>query len=656
MTVSGWKELEQLKEMDYIAVPRELIFWGKEALPDYKLRLLGYLISEGGITKGVTFTNYDRDMLKDFEQCAIAMGDKVTKIKYTDGQLLHVRKNIPYSHTIPNYTEKWLRKLGLFGKKSSGKFIPDIIFSLNKKDVALFLRTLFTGDGHVCSGPHGEEVGYGSMSEKLVRQVQHLLLRFGIVSTVKSKITSYGTTGWGVAIRDKDNVIKFINTIGFLFSKGEKARIICDKLSGTKRRRGFMDIFPGEYSKTINSYIVRPKTRAWYRQLSLRWLEQSLRTGGTLNRGVVQDIAGIINNGELNKMAYSDILWDRIEKIEYCGVEQTYDLCLQNNHNFVANDIIVHNSFFLLETAFQSVINGVKCLFISLEMSADEVWERFIKRITSCGEQEGNIFYPTFDCLRNQDGSCTIKQRINQVKLLKDGMFKPEPGKEPAGYKSCSICRSDYKGGKNHPYIPETWFEGIKRERLDYAMVLKKISGINRMYNMNKIFRVLTFPTHSTNLAKMEIHLKQWEDSDGWMPDVIVIDYADILAPEDNRESGRDRIDNTWKELKRIASSRRCVVATATQANRASIEKFMVKQIHASEDIRKVAHVDVMLSLNQTPWEKSAGAMRIGVVAHRHKGFLETESVTILQNLSVGQSLLDSEFGVVESFMERKKE
>ncbi len=313
-------------------------------------------------------------------------------------------------------------------------------------------------------------------------------------------------------------------------------------------------------------------------------------------------------------------------------------------------------SWVLLETAFQSVISGAKCLFISLEMSADEVWDRFIKRITSCGEREGNVFYPVFDCLRNQDGSCTIKNRINKVKLLKDGMFKPEPGKEPIGYKPCAICRTDYTGSKNHPYIPETWFEGIKRERLDYAMALKKISGINRMYNMNKIFRVLTFPAHTMNITKMEVYLKQWEDNDGWIPDVIIIDYADILAPEDNRETGRDRIDNTWQELKRTSSSRRCVLATASQANRASFEKFIVKQIHTSEDIRKIAHGDLWIALNQTPWEKKAGVIRFGVIAHRHKEFLETESVTVLQNLSQGQVVLDSEWGVVESFMERKKD
>ena len=310
-------------------------------------------------------------------------------------------------------------------------------------------------------------------------------------------------------------------------------------------------------------------------------------------------------------------------------------------------------SFMLLETSYQAVISRLKCLFISLEMSTDEVWERFLKRITSCGDEGNKVWYPVFDCLRNQDGSCKLSQRVNKEKLLDKGLFKPDVDKVP-NYKPCAICRATYSGGKKHTYIPETWYEGISRDKLDYALALKVIGGITRMYGMNKIFRVLTFPTYTMNLSKLENYLTQWEDSDGWIPDVLVIDYADIIAPEDTSEAGRDRIDHTWKELKRLASYRKCLVVTATQANRSSIEKFMVKQTHTSEDIRKLAHVDVMLSLNQTSEEKRVGVMRIGAVVHRHKRFLETEGVTILQALDVGQPHLDSEYGVIEGLLEKK--
>jgi DNA polymerase III alpha subunit len=40
----------------------------------------------------------------------------------------------------------------------------------------------------------------------------------------------------------------------------------------------------------------------------------------------------------------TDVFWDRVVSIEYVGVEDTYDLTVEEDHNFVANGLIVHNS------------------------------------------------------------------------------------------------------------------------------------------------------------------------------------------------------------------------------------------------------------------------------------------------------------------------
>jgi DNA-directed DNA polymerase III PolC len=40
----------------------------------------------------------------------------------------------------------------------------------------------------------------------------------------------------------------------------------------------------------------------------------------------------------------NDVLWDRVVSIEPAGEQRTYDLEIADSHNFVANDIIVHNS------------------------------------------------------------------------------------------------------------------------------------------------------------------------------------------------------------------------------------------------------------------------------------------------------------------------
>lgn len=47
---------------------------------------------------------------------------------------------------------------------------------------------------------------------------------------------------------------------------------------------------------------------------------------------------------EISNLAHSDIYWDEVVSIEYFGNEMTYDITVDGTHNFVANDIFVHNS------------------------------------------------------------------------------------------------------------------------------------------------------------------------------------------------------------------------------------------------------------------------------------------------------------------------
>ncbi|HZB98123.1 MAG TPA: DnaB-like helicase C-terminal domain-containing protein, partial [Candidatus Sulfotelmatobacter sp.] len=46
----------------------------------------------------------------------------------------------------------------------------------------------------------------------------------------------------------------------------------------------------------------------------------------------------------LTKLAQSEVYWDKVARVEADGHEPVYDLTVEGLHNFVANDVIVHNS------------------------------------------------------------------------------------------------------------------------------------------------------------------------------------------------------------------------------------------------------------------------------------------------------------------------
>jgi replicative DNA helicase len=55
-------------------------------------------------------------------------------------------------------------------------------------------------------------------------------------------------------------------------------------------------------------------------------------------------VADVVGLPVLSHLAESDVYWDRVRSVEYAGEEDVYDLTVSDNHNFVAGNIIVHNS------------------------------------------------------------------------------------------------------------------------------------------------------------------------------------------------------------------------------------------------------------------------------------------------------------------------
>lgn len=292
-------------------------------------------------------------------------------------------------------------------------------------------------------------------------------------------------------------------------------------------------------------------------------------------------------------------------------------------------------SYFLMEIAYQAFLERYKVIFVSLEMNSFKMKRRFLKRVTAFGDETKEYLYPCFDCYKNQIDSCSKSIRTNQGRLRDEKDEKPPEFDATLAYVPCVACR----GRKD--FLVDTWFTMIKRPKQTLNNSRKIIQGLRQMYSEN--FRLICYPKFSANVSNIKMDIEALEFEEGFIPDVIVIDYADILAPEDSRIIGRDRYDETWKMFGNLADIRKALVVTASQTNRASFDKKNVTQTDAAEDIRKIANVDMMIALNQLPEEKRQGFMRVSVAVGRDDDFDQFKTCTILQNLALGQVCLDSE-------------
>lgn len=309
-------------------------------------------------------------------------------------------------------------------------------------------------------------------------------------------------------------------------------------------------------------------------------------------------------------------------------------------------------SFLMTEIGLEGFFERYKVLDISLEMNQYKMERRLLRRITAFGEENKEYIYPCFDCYKNQINSCDKPIRRSRCGIREK--IGDEYGEKPMvldvslPYTPCSECRG------TSDFIPESWFTLIRRPKKSLLSTRKVVKGIRQMYSDN--FRLVCYPKFSANVSDIKADIDRLEQEEDFIPDVIIVDYADILKPEDSRVTGRDRYDETWKMLGNLADTRKALVVTGSQTNKASADKKFVTQTDVSEDWRKVANVDVMISLNQTPEEKRQGVMRVAVVAGRDDEFDQFKNCTILQNLALGQVCLDSEMNILKRSDTNKKE
>jgi archaellum biogenesis ATPase FlaH len=181
----------------------------------------------------------------------------------------------------------------------------------------------------------------------------------------------------------------------------------------------------------------------------------------------------------------------------------------------------------------------------------------------------------------------------------------------------------------------------LNKEQITKEEVMQKSGRFIRNYGDR--LRLKDYPAYSASVEDIEADLQELESVENFIPDVIVIDYADILADgSGSSHTERERLDAIWKKLKRMAGQRKCLVVTASQTNRASIEKANITQTDTAEDIRKLAQVDMMIGLNQTEDEKREGIMRMNIVAHRHRLFYVRRQVIVEQDLAVGNPFVSA--------------
>ena len=284
-------------------------------------------------------------------------------------------------HNAPNGMTRWLTELGLMGRGAYEKFIPALVFSAPEPELRVFLNRLFATDGWVSTFATGQvQVGYCSCSERLARQVQHLLLRFGIIASLRRRKVRYRGDeryAWQLQVTERESILAFLDRIG-AFGKERAIRRARAALRRRKRNPN-RDVLPGQVWEIVDRERGTTRWPELARRLGLGHGYNFHRGSRGISRARLRSIASALDSRRLATLADSALYWDRIVEIRYAGDRQVYDLTIPDTHNFVANDICVHNTSLALNMAQYVAIHQNKPVGVfSLEMSEQELALRIL--------------------------------------------------------------------------------------------------------------------------------------------------------------------------------------------------------------------------------------------------------------------------------------
>ncbi len=364
LTLDGWRRLDEVEAQDRIALPRRLAEPTKKyPMSRWDLALLGHLIGDGCTlpSHAIQYTTNDPWLAECVADLAKAVfgGAVMPRIRRERDQKRGrewFRVDLPPScrltHGVRNPVAEWLEDLGVFGLRSHEKRVPDEVFRQSEHGIEVFLRHLWATDGCVWLGRNRNRgatpaVYYATSSPALARDVQSLLLRLGInarrrVYSQKGK----GRDQYHVTVSGGADQERFLDRVGGLGRVKEEQASAMRRAIAAMVRNTNRDVIPVEAWTSI----VKPARVA--AGVTEREFQASVGTqycGTTLYKTAMSreragPLAKAIQCDELRHLADGDVYWDRVDSIEPDGEEQVYDLTVDGLHNFVAEDIIVHNS------------------------------------------------------------------------------------------------------------------------------------------------------------------------------------------------------------------------------------------------------------------------------------------------------------------------
>lgn len=290
-----WKSIEDgLSVGTKVVVAKHYDRWGKKYNPSL-MKLFGYMLTDGYFGKsGQTpkFTNNNKQMVSEVQSLAKELFDYDCSVRPKgNGFDIHITDKDKGSS---NKFSDLIKSFGLNGIKSSRKHIPELFFEYDKESQMALVNRMFSGDGGVSIHNKREqyraEIFLVSASKEIIRQIQLILRKVNVESFISHdereiEVMNRGvitkSDSWKLRISRAESIESFFANVGLIYGK--------EKVS-----------------------------------------EKALSIANSINKR--------------RRSGSKQFRYETIKSIEHIGQSQTYDIEVEDTHNFIVDNIVSHNT------------------------------------------------------------------------------------------------------------------------------------------------------------------------------------------------------------------------------------------------------------------------------------------------------------------------
>ena len=257
-------------------------------------------------------------------------------------------------------------------------------------------------------------------------------------------------------------------------------------------------------------------------------------------------------------------------------------------------------TWWLMYLALNSYLQGNNTLFISLEMTPEQMTRRFWQMIS---------------------GQSRNGELVNSCRFVNTG------SKE---------CVDDLQ---IQTYRMEDNVDVIRNLQDKLKGPAEQFAELNGKSKPRLLLR--NYPTGSLSLRDLKAELKNMEVFENFIPDTIVIDYADIMRTNSGNKDKRFALDDLWLGLRGLNLETHTCLITASQSGRATVtgEKD-ADESDIAEAVSKLNHVTKMITINQNKIDKKRGIYRLNCNTTRDGGVVYDTAV-VISCLAIGRPYMD---------------